>query len=148
MDKYNKQVSFYPDVPSILLHLASNPDVTHVVSASRTQSPRVAQKLLNLLHVSMDDQWVPSANLIGHKVWGRGSKLGHFREIKELTGIEYDEMLFFDDELRNREVEKLGVTFIKVEEETGVSWDVFRKGVEKWRSNHSHLNHHLSSEKI
>jgi magnesium-dependent phosphatase 1 len=36
------------------------------------------------------------------------SKLKHFKALHERTGIPYTDMLFFDDELRNIEVEKLG----------------------------------------
>ena len=37
-----------------------------------------------------------------------GSKLRHFKSIHKKTGIPYAEMLFFDDEARNKEVESLG----------------------------------------
>ena len=37
-----------------------------------------------------------------------GSKLRHFKSIHKKTGIAYSEMLFFDDEARNKEVESLG----------------------------------------
>ncbi|KAG6901565.1 hypothetical protein C0995_010499 [Termitomyces sp. Mi166 len=37
-----------------------------------------------------------------------GSKLTHFMKIHQRTGIPYSEMLFFDDEHRNAEVEELG----------------------------------------
>jgi magnesium-dependent phosphatase 1 len=36
------------------------------------------------------------------------SKLKHFKALHERTGIPYNEMLFFDDEHRIVEVEKLG----------------------------------------
>ncbi|KAI9463816.1 acid phosphatase-domain-containing protein [Boletus coccyginus] len=55
---------------------------------------------------------------------------------KLITGIPYSEMLFFDDELRNREVEKqLGVTFVFVRD--GVTWGCFRKGLREWRKRHA-----------
>lgn len=34
-------------------------------------------------------------------------------------------MIFFDDEPRNREVAQLGVTFVPVDEEQGVTMEVF-----------------------
>lgn len=37
-----------------------------------------------------------------------GSKLRHFKSIHKKTGIAYADMLFFDDESRNKEVEQLG----------------------------------------
>lgn len=52
--------------------------------------------------------------------------------MENVTGIKHVDMLFFDDEFRNREVEKLGVTFILIGSE-GVTQSVFEKGVEEWR---------------
>ncbi|KAF8656135.1 hypothetical protein AX16_002737 [Volvariella volvacea WC 439] len=63
-----------------------------------------------------------------------GSKITHFKEIRKKTGIPYAEMLFFDDEHRNAEVEKLGVTFCLVTE--GVNNRSFERGLELWRERH------------
>ena len=41
-------------------------------------------------------------------------------------------MLFFDDESRNAEVEKLGVTFFLIGR-NGVTKSIFEEGLEKWR---------------
>ena len=41
-------------------------------------------------------------------------------------------MLFFDDEARNAEVDRLGVTCILIGSE-GVTQRVFDEGVEEWR---------------
>jgi magnesium-dependent phosphatase 1 len=43
-------------------------------------------------------------------------------------GIEYDEMLFFDDESRNKNVEVLGVTMQLIRD--GVTRDKINKGVQ------------------
>lgn len=40
-----------------------------------------------------------------------GSKIKHFKELHGKTGIPYNEMVFYDDEGRNREVESLGMFF-------------------------------------
>jgi len=61
-----------------------------------------------------------------------GSKLRHFGELQRQTGVKHPDMLFFDDESRNREVEKLGVTFILIGRD-GVTKRVFEKGLEEWR---------------
>lgn len=62
-----------------------------------------------------------------------GTKLRHFEVISKRTGIPYEEMLFFDDERPNREVEKLGVTMRLVED--GLTWGEVERGVEQWRRN-------------
>ena len=61
-----------------------------------------------------------------------GSKIRHFRELKATAGLEYSDMLFFDDEARNSEVESLGVTFILIESD-GVTKSVFENGLQEWR---------------
>ncbi|KZV59239.1 hypothetical protein PENSPDRAFT_695303 [Peniophora sp. CONT] len=63
-----------------------------------------------------------------------GSKIKHFKELHAKTGIPYNEMVFYDDEGRNREVESLGVTFVLVPD--GVNSRIFEKGLEEWRRRH------------
>jgi len=42
-----------------------------------------------------------------------GNKTTHFRRIRDASGIAYQDMLFFDNEMRNcRDVSKLGVTCV------------------------------------
>ena len=65
-----------------------------------------------------------------------GSKLKHFRELQTKTGIDHVDMLFFDDEARNAEVESLGVTFYLIGSE-GVTKKAFEEGVEEWRRRRS-----------
>ena len=48
------------------------------------------------------------------------------------TGLDYRDILFFDDEARNAEVESLGVTFILVGSD-GVTHELFESGIQEWR---------------
>ncbi|KAK8119504.1 magnesium-dependent phosphatase-1 [Apiospora kogelbergensis] len=63
------------------------------------------------------------------------SKIRHFEAIHKRTGIPFSEMLFFDDESRNRETESLGVTMRLVRD--GVSWQEIEKGIMDWRKRRS-----------
>jgi magnesium-dependent phosphatase 1 len=60
-----------------------------------------------------------------------GSKTTHFERIHRDSGIPYEEMLFFDDESRNKNVEVLGVVMQLVKD--GVTRDEIDKGVRSWR---------------
>lgn len=60
-----------------------------------------------------------------------GSKIRHFESFHKKTGLRYEDMLFFDDEARNRNTETLGVTMWLVRD--GVTWDEVEKGVDEWR---------------
>ena len=58
-------------------------------------------------------------------------KKTHFKKLRSQTGFLFAEMLFFDDEVRNRNVEDLGVTMYLVRD--GVTRDVVDRGVREWR---------------
>lgn len=60
-----------------------------------------------------------------------GSKIRHFQQIQKKTGLAYHDMVFFDDESRNREVAQLGVTFVLVPD--GVNRSIFNRGISDWR---------------
>lgn len=60
-----------------------------------------------------------------------GSKTTHFQRIHRDSSIEYEDMLFFDDEPRNKNVEILGVTMWLVK--SGVTRDEIDAGVRSWR---------------
>jgi len=46
-----------------------------------------------------------------------GNKITHFKKIQKATGIRFEDMLFFDDESRNKNVETLGVHMQLVSDE-------------------------------
>ena len=52
-------------------------------------------------------------------------------KLKDKLAVPFEEMLFFDDELRNNNVEKLGVTFWLVRD--GVTWTEIGRGIKAWR---------------
>lgn len=60
-----------------------------------------------------------------------GDKRRHFEKIQKQSGVEYGDMLFFDDEQRNRNVEQLGVTMWLVRD--GVTRSEVDNGVREWR---------------
>ena len=60
------------------------------------------------------------------------SKTQHFARIHQTSGIAYEDILFFDDEARNRNVEtELGVTFCLVRD--GMTKEEVDRGVWAWR---------------
>jgi magnesium-dependent phosphatase 1 len=62
-----------------------------------------------------------------------GSKITHFKKLHESTGIAYEDMLFFDDEERNSEVEtELGVHFVLCPD--GVHTKLFEDALDSWRA--------------
>ncbi|KAF9873102.1 magnesium dependent [Colletotrichum karsti] len=146
-DRHGESFGFYHEVPRILytLPLAG----VKLAVASRTSAPELARDMLKLLHVPP-----PSLEEGGSGGGGGGggkkektrraleffdggleiypsSKIRHFESIGRKTGIPFTEMLFFDDESRNRDTESLGVTMHLVRD--GTSWAEIEKGVAEWR---------------
>jgi len=113
-DGTGRLVRLYDDVHAILQHCDDHKIA--IALASRTEQPRWARELLG--HLAITERFAfaeiyPS------------SKLRHFAALQKASGIAYEEMLFFDDEMRNiHEVGGLGVTSIYVRD--GLTADLFQ----------------------
>ncbi|KAH9847746.1 magnesium-dependent phosphatase-1 [Lenzites betulinus] len=136
-DRYDQKISFYRHVPEIL-HRLREGGVT-IAACSRTHAPDLARTALNLLLVPppaghKGASPTPAVQFFDQMEIYPGSKLKHFKELHKKTGLPYSEMLFYDDESRNKEVESLGVTFCLVP--GGVDDRTFERGLAKWRQRH------------
>ncbi|KAI9678818.1 MAG: hypothetical protein M1817_005877 [Caeruleum heppii] len=132
VDRYNESFAFYRDVPQILTDLRGRG--VKVAAASRTCAPELARDMLKLLHVPAGEAAKPgkkSLDYFDHLQIYPGSKTTHFTRLSGQTGIPYGEMLFFDDENRNKNVEELGVVMYLVRD--GVTKDVVDRGIREWR---------------
>ncbi|KAI4095949.1 MAG: hypothetical protein LQ344_001330 [Seirophora lacunosa] len=144
VDRIGESFTFYPDVPSILLSAKSTPPhpIT-LATASRTSAPDLATTLLKQLHLPpslattapSSSSKVPAGkrayDIFDYMQIFPGDKKTHFQRIQKASGVAFEEMLFFDDERRNRNVESLGVVFWEVP--SGVSRAEVDRGVWEWR---------------
>ncbi|EXJ64267.1 hypothetical protein A1O7_00603 [Cladophialophora yegresii CBS 114405] len=158
LDRWGESFCFYPQVPSIL---ASAREKGIVMSlASRTHAPELAAEMLRGLQVPLSGATTTTTRSDALKAWAffthpqiyPGTKTTHFRKLQQqlakparsgsdqnrnqnpLQGrtVPFEDMLFFDDEGRNRNVETdLGVTFCLVPD--GVDCDEVDRGVWEWR---------------
>ncbi|KAI0290401.1 magnesium-dependent phosphatase-1 [Multifurca ochricompacta] len=136
-DKYGDTVAFYHEVPQILHRLRAAGVV--IAACSRTTATVLARRALALLLLppkagNPESPAMPAIGFFDQLEIYPGSKITHFKQLHKKTGIPYSEMLFFDDELRNRNVESLGVTFHLVSR--GVNNTCFERGLESWRAKH------------
>ena len=121
---------FYPEVPSLLQQIRSKG--LKIAAVSRTRTPELAREMLSLLQLGRDEGTRGIDYFDALEIYP-GSKVPHFRSLKEKTGLEYSEMLFFDDDLKNGDVEKqLGVQLVIVSD--GLNDNVFSSGLFAWRS--------------
>jgi magnesium-dependent phosphatase 1 len=134
-DRFGETLAFYHEVPSVLHSLREHG--VKVAAASRTSAPDLGKEMLRLLHIPDGDGRKRKAiEYFDHMEIYPGSKITHFNKIQKATGLRFEDMLFFDDEARNREVESLGVTMYLVRD--GVSKEEINKGVREWRKRHGH----------
>ncbi|PWO00943.1 hypothetical protein FA09DRAFT_314723 [Tilletiopsis washingtonensis] len=168
VDRNGQSLSFYPHVPTILLHLSRSS--IPICAASRTSAPNAARQALNGLYLhdpapTAQDQPGHSprrgdksnerlvkaisecaavlavreltgaaAGLFDYMEIYPGSKITHFKRLAADTGVACEDMIFFDDEHRNIEVEtKLGVHFVDVSR-NGLDLAAFEHGVRGWRA--------------
>lgn len=122
-------------MPPLLSSLASLTPPPVLALASRTETPERAITLLNLLHIRPSEG--PAKRAIDffpfRQIFPADKRL-HFAELHKASGIAYEDMLFFDDERQNRNVESLGVVMRLVED--GVTFDEVDAGVRDWRRKH------------
>jgi len=140
LDRFNQRFTFYPGVPAIL-RAAHDKGIT-IGLASRTHAPDLAKDMLKGLSIPPPDddpdaKPLRAIDVFAHQQIFPGSKTNHFQRIQDATRragseVQFTDMLFFDDESRNRNVEtELGVTFWLVR--NGVTRDEVDKGVREWR---------------
>ncbi|KAG9245320.1 putative magnesium-dependent phosphatase P8B7.31 [Calycina marina] len=144
-DRIGESYAFYSEVPSILYALRERGIPVGV--ASRTSSPELAREVLRLLHIPDGDAKKKKAvEFFDHMEIYPGSKITHFNKLQRATGLRYEEMLFFDDEARNKNVETLGVHMHLVRD--GANRAEFDNGMRAWRARHGHPTKRDPIEKL
>lgn len=129
-DAYGEKYGFYNEVAGILSAIKSKDIV--LGAASRTCAPDLARSMLTHLRLAHEDGKSGKAlEVFDHLEIYPGSKTTHFQRLQKKSKVEFSEMLFFDDESRNRNVEELGVVMQLVRD--GVTKAEVNKGVEAWR---------------
>jgi magnesium-dependent phosphatase 1 len=117
-DSVGSIIFLYPDARNILERLHGQG--YQIAAASRTHEPSWALELLKLFEIN---------HFFTHKEIYPGSKIEHFRQLQHLTGIDYEKMTFFDDEMRNiDDVSALGVNAVLVDK--GINWELIERVVD------------------
>ena len=149
-DRWGESFSFYSGVPAVL-HAARERKIPMSL-ASRTSAPELARDMLRGLVIpnppgsnaaTKGEKETKAENYFVHPQIYPGSKVSHFQRIQAATKkqgkeVAFADMLFFDDEARNRNVEsELGVTFCLVQD--GVTKEEVDRGVNEWRRRRGHI---------
>ncbi|MCU4675226.1 magnesium-dependent phosphatase-1 [Catenovulum sp. 2E275] len=118
LDSQKRSITLYSDVIAILQYCQKQQ--IKMALASRTGEPSWAKQLIELFDIQ--------SFFIQQEIYP-GSKVNHFQMLKQNLNIDYGQMVFFDDEMRNiKEVGDLGVKAVFVE--TGLNWDMFTSAIQ------------------
>lgn len=122
LDQCSQEITHFPDIPTIFNYCKSQS--IDIGLASRTKWPNGAKDVLNLLQLKPYVKYM--------EIYP-GQKMKHFERIKEESGVDFGDMIFFDDELRNIEdVSKMGVHSVLVDHDKGVTEEVFHAELDKF----------------
>eukprot|EP00536_Pseudo-nitzschia_multiseries_P018209 jgi/Psemu1/315604/fgenesh1_kg.2256_\ len=114
----NKPVRLLGDVRSIFAELHTQPcfEDIRIGISSRTDEPDWARELLEKFEITENEKGQPISlmNVINGPIEiAKDSKTEHFRRIHIETCIEYEDMLFFDNEFGNCDkIASLGVSVV------------------------------------
>ena len=118
----------HPHVPAILGHLKKS--AIPLAIASRTTRPDWARQVLDAVRI----EGLSLAELSVHAAWGDCAKTAHFSEIRDVTAVEFPDMIFFDNEMRNiTAVKQLGVHCVFCPD--GLTNDLFQASLTEFRKN-------------
>ncbi|KAL0280077.1 UNVERIFIED_CONTAM: hypothetical protein PYX00_001473 [Menopon gallinae] len=120
IDYHQKVVECYKDVPDVLEDLHGSGYKLAV--ASRASEKDAANQLIRLFG------W---DRYFSQKEIYPSSKISHFKKLHEQSGIEYREMLFFDDDTQNiTDVRSLQVTCVLVK--NGITKKLIAEGLRRF----------------
>lgn len=133
-------VELYPGARLVLRELATNPKYSGVkiAVASSSLEPSFSRACISGIEIIED---VTMKDMISYAQIGREGQLtsrktSHFRLLHEQSGVEYEEMLFFDDCNWGDHVGDLESScgVVGVRTPNGLSLDEFHLGLEKFRN--------------
>lgn len=153
VDKYGRSANPYPNVPYILgaLYDAGIP----VAFASRNPSTGYVKELLQAIPLKSQQPGLSLWDCLrgredlfhAYSSGGSNNKLRHFTALQTATGLNFTDMVFFDDGPGNvTHAESIGIISILLKQVTGLTWDAIDTVVGRWREQEAEETKHQNAE--
>ena len=130
-DRSNQKVRLLGISGKILDDIATLPEWKDTIASwvSCTDEPRWADECMRKFKTPGG---VPLVDRVQEQCIYKANKQSHFQDLRERTGIEFSEMLFFDNESGNiRSVSRLGVCSVYCPD--GMTEQIWEQGIKEWR---------------
>lgn len=112
-DRSGEEVHFFPAVHNVMDTLVNDErfkNTTEIAMASRTTEPQWAKTCMRLMDLDLSSRKVSLQSVTDYEAIYPRNKRVHFEQLKNDSGVEYEDMLFFDNEYSNVvDVGRLGV---------------------------------------
>ena len=140
-DGWNQELTFMQDAQAVLREVSTWDD-TMIAYVSRTTEIESAHLALEHLHVEFCEAQRRGATMRDvahhHEIYP-GSKIAHFRSLREELGVEYHEILFLDNERWNTDEVSKELGVVSVWCPRGLTFEAFEKGLETYEAVQAYL---------
>jgi magnesium-dependent phosphatase 1 len=143
LDKWGAPANPYADVRGIMATLVDH----GIPIAIATRNPDVASvsNLLRTIKFACKKGSISIYDAVGNPAYiqaygsgGCGGKTKHFTALRQVTGVDFSQMIFFDDLEENIHfAERLGITSVLLRHWIGLTWESLIAGLVMWRSKHA-----------
>lgn len=129
LDRRKWEIELFPHSRSVLQALREME--VKLALASRTEEPDWAREVIKIFQ--MDEDGVSLLDFTHAQEIYPSSKDKHFNQLASKLGIDFQDMIFFDDESRNiHDVSRLGVTSVHCED--GLCLEALERGLRQFRA--------------
>ena len=140
-DAWNQELSFMADAQRVIQEVSSW-EGTMLAYVSRTTEIEAAHLAISSLHVAYCDKTKRGstmAEVASHLEIYPGSKISHFKSLKEALGVEFTDILFLDNESWNTKEVASTLGVCSVHTPRGLTMRAFERGLELYDAMHEFL---------
>jgi len=142
LDKWGAPANPYADVRGIMATLVDHG--IPIAIASRNPDFAEVSNLLRTIKFACKKGSMSIYDAVGNPAYihayssgGCGGKTKHFTALRQVSGVDFSQMIFFDDLEENIHfAERLGITSVLLRHRIGLTWESMIAGLMLWRSKH------------